>query len=424
MDATQPKRWRQRLYQSTYVRLHPSAKARQGKPLQRGVALIMVLLLTTLLSAMAADLQNAAQVNLRAAANSRDALQAYFHARSAVELELFLLRFQDLVKGSIGKFLPIPLFELSGVLVSSDILKSMMNEEKTVKDGEETPSGVLSEKFGDFRGSFLIDEVVDENRKLNLNLDGKGFGVRSQNLLHGLMWAVFEDPKYDRLFESLGETRDAHRNRIDIIANITDWMDGDEVIDPVTMVTQDNVVGSAPEDSRYERMPYGVRYGPKDGMMNSLAELRMVPYVNDAFMRLFARYFTVWGDRAAISMQTADVDMQRAIINYLVPGPPLPSFEQKFKKYLEVRAKALFESGGMLKMNSNLFQTWMREAEIQFDPQLLKQLETKKVLRYDDDPNVYRITAVGRVDQASVRITTVWRPMGSTAGEFLYWRED
>ena len=105
------------------------------------------------------------------------------------------------------------------------------------------------------------------------------------------MAAVFDDPKYDILFETLGDSRDPLRNRIEMIANITDWIDANRDVDTVCILTQDQSNSSVAEDTRYDRLPYNVQYKPKNGMMNSMEELRMVPYVNDAFMRLFSKYF-------------------------------------------------------------------------------------------------------------------------------------
>ena len=110
----------------------PAATGKRGSQ-RRGVALIMVMVITVLLAAIAADLENEAQVNLRAAANARDNLQAHFHARSALELELFVLRFQNLISSNplVSNLLPVPLFEMSGFLVSSDTIKGIVNRERT-----------------------------------------------------------------------------------------------------------------------------------------------------------------------------------------------------------------------------------------------------------------------------------------------------
>ncbi|MEQ8278815.1 MAG: type II secretion system protein GspK [Deltaproteobacteria bacterium] len=399
-----------------------AAPTQAPKRERRGVALIMVMVITTILSAIAADLENESQVNLAAAVNARDELQSHLHARSAVELELFVLRFQSQIKSTLGQFIPIPLFELSSFLVSSDTMKGLLDRNPTPKDDAVKDSYALNQPFGDFTGSFWVEEVVDENRKININTDD--FGVGCQNFMHLLMTAVFDDPKYDVLFENLGDSRDPIRNRLLIMSNITDWTDGNEFVDPVCIVTGDTTTQGASEDTRYNHLPYNVQYEPKNGMFNSLAELRMIPGVNDAFMRLFSRYFTVWsGDGVGISMTTADPWMLRAVIRAISVTPPQPGDEEKFQKFMQERSLMLALPPPMNKMSLPIFQQLLTTAQIIYDPAKLKQLTDKKFIRFDDAANVFRITAVGRVNDASSKITLVWRD-NRAQGEIVYWREE
>lgn len=400
----------------------PRRTGRRPAKNERGIALIMVMVITTVLAAIAADLENETQVNLRAAANARDELQAHFHARSALELELFVLRFQSMLKGAIGNFIPIPLFELSGVLVSSDTVKGLIDNDPDEDPSDEKKKGsyAIDKPFGNFAGSFWIEEVVDENRKININAD---FGVGCQNFMPLMMAAVFDDPKYDVLFENLGDSRDPVRNRLEIIANIMDWVDGNDTVDTVCMITGDTSVSGASEDTRYNRLPYNAQYQPKNGQFDSLAELRLVPGVNDAFMRLFARYFTVWSDSAGISMQTADPWMVRAVIRAIQVGPPQPGDAEKFAKFEAERALMMAMPPPLNKLSLPVFKQLLATAQIPFDEQRLQQLEQKKLIRFDDISSVYRITAVGRVNDASSTITVVWRD-NRAQGEIYYWREE
>jgi hypothetical protein len=395
--------------------------SRRPEDPKKGVALIMVMVITTILSAIAADLKNESQVNLRAAANARDELQAHFHARSALELELFILRFQNMLKQTIGQFIPIPLFELSGFLVSSDTLKGVLDRDATPKD-EAKPERAFSfdAPYGDFEGSFWIDEVVDENRKLNLH---GNFGIGCENFLHLLMAAVFDDPKYDVLFETLGDSRDPIRNRLELIAAITDWIDGDENVDTVCILTQDSSISSVSEDTRYDHLPYNASYEPKNGLMGSLEELRMVPGVNDAFMRVFSRYFTVWSDNVGISMQTADDLMILAVIRAVSAGPPLPGDAEKYRKFFTEKALMTALPPPLNKLSQASFEQLLQTAEIAYDKQKLEKLVQKQYVRFEDISSVYKITAVGRVNDASSKITVVWRGFG-TNGELYYWREE
>ncbi len=400
-----------------------SRRRRNGHSPQRGVALIMVMVITTLLAAISADLQNEAQVNVRAAANARDELQAQLHARSAIELELFVLRFQSMLKGAIGNFLPIPLFALSGVLVSSDTMKGLLDRDpdRGPEDGRTKGSYALNQPFGDFNGSFWIEEVVDENRKINLNSDG--FGVGCQNFKHLLLAAVFDDPKYDVLFENIGDSRDPVRNRLEIIANISDWVDANDTVDTVCMITGDTSNSGPSEDTRFTRQPYNAEYNPKNGMFDSLAELRMVPGVNDAFMRLFSRFFTVWSDNAGISMQTADPWMIRAVIRAIQITPPQPGDAEKLAKFEAERSLMMAMPPPLNKLSLPVFKQLLTTAQIPYDDQRLQQLDQKKLIRFDDISSVYRITAVGRVNDASSKITLVWRD-NRALGEISYWREE
>ena len=400
----------------------PSRSSRKRRP-RRGVALVMVLVITTVLSAIAADLSNETQINLRAAVNARDELQAHFHARSALELELFVLRYQSVLKQSLGSFLPVPLFELSGMLVSSDTVKGILNEDGETEDSivtDEERSFAKDLPIGDFAGSFWVEDVVDENRKINLNATDLGVGC--QNLLQLMIAGVFSDPRYDPIFERLGESRDPVRNRINVIASITDWTDANQTVDPVCIVTNERT-GASAEDASYSRLPYEARYDPKNGMFDSLSELRLVPYVNDAFMRIFARFFTVWGDNGGIAMQTADPWMIKAVIRSVMTRPVQPADEEKFKQFFEEWTLLTAVPGGRNLITEQTFASTLTSAGIQHDPKKLERLVKQEAIRFKDVSSVYRITVVGRVNDASSRITVVWRDNRGT-GEIKYWRED
>jgi type II secretory pathway component PulK len=415
----------EKLFAPTHERVRSTKRRRSGRRQRRGVALVMVLVITTIMGAVAADLENSAQVNLKAAANARDQLQAHFHARSALELELFVLRFQSQIKQTLAQFIPIPLFELSGVLVSADTLKGIFTEEDkreelerlaTVED--EDPFG-LTEEFGDFRGTFWIEDVVDENRKIDIN--STSFGVGCQNLMHLMLGAVFDDPKYDILFEHLGESRDPIRNRVEIISSISDWTDGNETVDSVCIITGDDSQTGAAEEGRYRNLPYNAHYEPKNGMFNSLAELRMIPHVNDAFMRIFSKYLTVWGSGEGINMLTAEPWMYQAVIRSVMDRPWVPQDVERFREFETEKALLMAVPGAQIKPPMML--ELMRAAGFPINEARFNELVQRNVLRFEDVASVFRITAVGQVGDATSRLTVVWRD-NRAQGELRYWRED
>ena len=388
----------------------------------RGVALIMVIVITTVLAGLATDLSNDSQVNLTAAANARDELQAHFHARSALEIEFFVLKFQRQLKGTFDKFLPVPLFELSEMFVTSDTIKGIID-----KDGNPEDDIVLSDErsfskdnpVGNFQGSFWIEDVVDENRKININND---LGVGGQSLLPVMLFALFSDKRYDPVFELAGDTRDAERNRLELIRNIIDWRDGDNNINAITALTNQRVGGGA-EDARFSNLPYEADYEPKNGKFDSVAELRLVPGVNDAIMQLFAEHLTVWTEGTdGISMRTASDTVIRNIVFYLAsPKPDKERLDRFMKEWTLLKAVP----GAKDQITDKVFSQTLKEAEIRIDDQVFKRLtgSQRPALRFDDISGVYRITAIGRVNDASSRMTVVWRD-DSGNGEIMYWRED
>lgn len=387
---------------------------------RRGVALIMVLVITTVMGAIATDLANSAMVNVRAAANSRDQLQAYFHARSAVELELFLLRFQGQVKGALEQVgIPIPLFELSTFLVSSDTMKGILDRKERPVDQQKERSAALNQPFGNFDGSFWIEEVVDENRKININTPAGGC---TNGFIHLMLAGLFNDPKYDPLFENIGDSRDPIRNRLEIISNITDWADIDDNVDPVCSITGDSSIGTA-EDTRYDHLPYNVSYKPKNGQFTSLAELRMVPGVNDAFMRLFGPSLTVWSEsKQGISMTTMEPRLMAGVIGAISPDASQPGAKEKFEKFFQEKALLMAFPPPLNKLTKDTFTQLLSTAGFNFDAAKLNSL-IGQGLKFEDNSSVFRITAVGRVADTTSTLTVVWRD-DRNLGEIFYWREE
>jgi hypothetical protein len=170
-------------------------------------------------------------------------------------------------------------------------------------------------------------------------------------------------------------------------------------------------------------MPYEAEYESKNGMFDSLAELRLVPFVNDAFMRVFSKYFTVWGDNGGIAMRTAEPWMLLAVVRAVMSRPMQPGDVQRFQRFLDEWTLITAVPGGRNLVSQETFVQAMTAAGIPHDPAKLQQLIRQDAVRFEDVSSVYRITTVGRVNDASSRITVVWRDNGG-AGEIKYWRED
>ncbi|MEE2902825.1 MAG: hypothetical protein VYC39_10865 [Myxococcota bacterium] len=423
------------LYTPTRVKNSRKARTmRQAHKHKRGGAIIMVMLLTMILGAMAADLHNNTQVNLKLATNARDRLQAHFHARSAVQLELFFLRYTAMLDKTIGKFIPIPLADMSSFFVSSDTMKGLLKRD-SLPDDDYLSDGEEEKEFGDFQGSFWIDEVVDENRKINIggrNRVTMAIKKSCLNPIHLMLFSLIRDERYDILFENMGETRDPDRNRIEMIGNITDFTDTDDVNNEVCTLTGiQSTPGSGPsEENRYRNLPYNAEYKSKNGPMLSVEELRLVPGVNDAFMRLFANNFTVWTDNLKIDLRHVNDQLLIGAIYAIMNRGPLPGDEERFTKFFEERNKTRILPPPLNNLSKDSLLLMMRTAEL--IPDLSNGREqlffdaTNGMFQFTDATKVYKISAVGRVGDTVSRMTVVWRDPsnGKQAGDVYYWRED
>ena len=416
----------------TPTRVKKSSKARtiqQANKHKRGGAIIMVMLLTMILGAMAADLHNSTQVNLKLATNARDRLQAHFHARSAVQLELFFLRYTAMLDKTIGKFIPIPLADMSSFFVSSDTMKGLLKRD-SLPDDDYLSDGEEEKEFGDFQGSFWIDEVIDENRKINVRGKERSRVKSCENPVHFLLYSLVRDERYDILFENMGETRDPDRNRIEVIGNITDYNDDNDFIDDVCTLTGiQSTPGSGPsEENRYRNLPYNAEYKPKNGPMYSLEELRLVPGVNDAFMRLFSDNFTVWTDDYKIDLRHVNDQLLIGAIYAVMNRGPFPGDEERLTKFFEERNKTRILPPPLNNLSKDSMLLMMRTADLIPDPLREKTLfdPSRGIFTFEDRTKVYKISAVGRVGDTVSRMTVVWRDSssGKAAGDIFYWRED
>ena len=157
--------------------------------------------------------------------------------------------------------------------------------------------------------------------------------------------------------------------------------------------------------------------------MTSLAELRMVPGVNDVFMQLFAEHFTVWTDDTAVNLNTASPLMITALLRAIVVGGVQPGQQEMVQKFLQELQLTRAMPPPLNRVSKPVFLQLLVAAGFVVDEPRFAQLETAGVIRFDDNSNVYRITAMGRVGEASSKLTVVWRD-DRAFGEIRYWREE
>jgi len=213
---------------------------------ERGFALLLSLLIIFLLVVIILETDFQVRADLRAAGNFRDDLKAFYLAKSAVSAAEALIK--DDTKNSnsydgLDEFwaFPIPEYPLG--------------------DG------------------FLSGELVDEERKININ------------------YLVTKNSHGDRVVES---GRKAQLERLftlleldpELVDPIIDWLDSDDETLPF----------GAEESSYRSRTP---SYSPPNGPFETLQELHMVEGITDKVYKKIEPYLTIYG-KGQVNINTAD----------------------------------------------------------------------------------------------------------------------
>ncbi len=227
------------------------------KPDERGVALILALLILTILVALVLEFDGEARRELREATAFRDGLKATILARSGIQAARAALRQDSLLEGKTQQHYDGP----------GDLWTFPLND-FPIGDG------------------FVTATVEDERGKLNLNLLSNLQDPQSKNTV------VL---RYKRLFEMVqADPR--------VVDAIIDWVDQDEIPEP-----------DGAESSYYQtlRPPYKAANAP----LQSFDELRMVKGMTPDILGRIAKYVTVFPAQAEgkINLNTADPLVMRAL---------------------------------------------------------------------------------------------------------------
>ncbi|MCZ7583497.1 MAG: type II secretion system minor pseudopilin GspK [Deltaproteobacteria bacterium] len=211
----------------------------RARPNRRGIALIIVLMVTAILTVVVLEFAQSTRINFYIAANIKNGMRAYYLAKSGVQVA-------------------------AGALL---------------KDGQDNKEDHLYEEWANpLLGYIPISEtetvsvtITDESGKFNLNNLVSTGGRVNQFYLE----------TFRRLLENLGF-------ELEIADAVADWVDTD----------QDALAGGGLEDTVYgyeSAVPQ--RYHSKNGKFLSLAELKLVRGVTQEVFLKLADVCTVYSDR-------------------------------------------------------------------------------------------------------------------------------
>jgi general secretion pathway protein K len=285
---------------------------------ERGIALLMVIGAIVVLTVMLAEFQEDTGAEVAAATASRDALQAEYMARSAVNLSRLLIATEPTIRAAIAPLFmllkrnppQIPVWEFSDRILGAfngadqgaafrDTLGIGGNEGKNLQMPD---------------GHFEL-EIVDEDSKINVNQGSSNDIARIR--LGKEIFGLIGMPQYDSLF-SLADAEGQFTDRKQLCQAVIDWADVDDTAFVCDFSATAQSAGA--EDSFYSNLKKPVRR--KNAPFDSLEELRMVRGVSDDFWAAFVdpepekpkkRAFTVWGS-GAVNVNTANPQTLHAMV--------------------------------------------------------------------------------------------------------------
>ncbi len=272
------------------------------KPGERGIALIMAIIIIGICAVFVANLTLSSQVGLQNAVATRDRVRSEYLAKSALNLADFMLTMDFAIDSALdsGVVPGVPIkggdsfsdswVKMSGIPLGPDIAE--LAASGAVSLGlSDSAMGELSTELKKLNGSF--DFVIsDESSKININYLAKG---RSTDTI-AMLTALFDCPVEKEYFLK------NNINSKELIYRIKDFIDDDK--EPRA---ESNLSGGEDGPYRKKRVPYNSKNAP----FESLDELKKVEGWTDELHAIFSPYLTIYPlqkrarDRPKINVNTA-----------------------------------------------------------------------------------------------------------------------
>ena len=408
---------------------------------EEGVALIIAIATVAILSVMLTDMHETTSTAFAVSTSQRDALQAEYMAKSAINLTRLLIakepqvrRFVDpLYRAATGRSAPqLPVWNFIDELLSPFC---------TPEDQRDTLMQ-LGIDFGDTVGfDNLPGEchviAVSENGKININdplfLDGERARNSVASQLFSLTGGQLPESPYDALFTEEDETGTL-TTRIDLVTAVIDWWDHDiqrTDYDPGAGTTRTGGTG-AEDDSLYQLRddPYRNKNAPFD----SIQELRLVRGFTDDLWATFvepipndpaSRIMTIYAS-GLVNINEANPQVLLGRICSFAPDVSLctdPLESLKFTQILTTIRQLIpiplfsrptdllnfVEGKGSEKDLYGMLTGFLGpESELLFTPIVIPETQRSRLARsFATSAEIFTIEATGLVGRSQVRIETV-----------------
>ncbi|HSM92741.1 MAG TPA: hypothetical protein VLT47_07600 [Anaeromyxobacteraceae bacterium] len=375
----------------------------------RGAALLVVIVSTAILTAIAVDLAYNTRVSLLTAANARDELRAEYLARSGVQLGRLVLQFQKQLDDAVPAGGAAPRLQVWNVVpVTSALTEGLFG----AGEGGAGKAGAFDVK------------VEDEGSKVDAQLDGPATGGVLTAQVRSLL-ELTGDPRWDPLFDR-EDANGLKVSRTDLAVYLHDWTDQNGTGSALS-ANLEFADGFGDENQPYSRGDDP--YEAKNARFDSVDELYLVAGIDDAFMDAFGGRLTVYPDvNGRMNVNSTD---PAELVRYagVMADPPKQArlADPAFPKDL---AKAVLNArlGGFLALRPVQFAQLLQSLGVQVAGAYTQENATGP---FTDRSLVYRVRATGTAGAAERRVDAVVsfdpqqiKQEPASGGRVLHWREE
>jgi general secretion pathway protein K len=431
---------------------------RVGRSSRSGVALLVVIAAFLFMTVLAAQIASTAAVRISLASNLRDEAKAEYLAKSGLNFYRLILVAANGMDSKLGAAnLP---FDPAALGISGDMLWQMvpfintnlmrmifvsggdlddeeqlemaekgLTDEQLERTREASSASSSKPGFLDFEGDFFA-EVNDESRRINIkNIQGNDVASLQQDPAASQLLALMtgrntcaairadRQASIDDTDDNTQFFMDRSLEPLELVGNLADWVDKN--------TTRAYLGGN--EDSVYDRLeePYRAKNAPFD----TLEEVRLVDgWHRDDVWEKFGANLTVFGD-GKVNVNTADCEVLWALLKTHVQPPPAD-------QQVDLCVRGIEQMRAMIPFSSERqFVQFVRDGQAiggDINGQPLNNVQGQCSLTPAATMNgavttktkVFRVTSVGTVGNASVKIEAVFDFSGSVEGKTLYWRID
>lgn len=392
------------------------SRLRRERRDQRGIALLVVLAAIMTMTVLVTDISFGARVRTLTAVHTRQQTQAYYLASSGISIyRLILMANSQVAKNPMLKqaaeWAGVPIGDALWKMVpfiNTGLLRMVLSADSgdlEEGDAEEfRQSGQVSEQvaeetrvdsghfgnrnFLDFEGDFSV-KVRGEDCRVNVNKLGEST-TPVQNTVIGQQLAGLMTGEENEQW-----LRDRNLDKWDLIANLSDWIDADDIV----------ASGKGGyEDDFYNRLESP--YLSKNAKFDTREEIRLVEGWQDEVFDRFGEQISVYG-LGKIDINCADDEGLKGICKGNITGCNDDMALRFVQMFHEAELTTSFNSGAA-------FVAWCDHAGFAVsNPQLASMITTKNTF--------FTLTSTGLVGDASARITAVI-DQSTDVGKVLYWK--